>query len=197
MTGSKESTARAMPSPLCLNVSLSLQCLDVSTLREHIACEDSRTRGIHYSFLLPWGLVHKVVANLLGWHSTYLLEVSVHKTFLQCIWQILRFAGVKFLKRFQLVDNLLAQQSQTQTKLGCIKLMSCHEMANLYFSNGKYDCFTGMKFAAPIVVQQTEGLGQQRLRVLSSTVHDVRVDTYFMKLSSGSIYSVTVDTRRT
>ena len=53
-----------------------------------------------------------------------------------------------------------------------------------------------MKFAAPTVVQQTEGWGQQILRVLSSTVHDVRIDTYFIKLSRGRIYSVTVVTRR-
>ena len=47
------------------------------------------------------------MANLLEVANHFLLESGVHKTFLQYIWQILRFAEVTFLKRFQFVDNLL------------------------------------------------------------------------------------------
>ena len=55
------------------------------------------------------------------WQTTYLLEVGVHKTFLPCIWQISRFAGVKFLKRFQLVDNLLGPAKAKSCKIGVHK----------------------------------------------------------------------------
>ena len=55
------------------------------------------------------------------WQSTYLLEVGVHKTFLQCVWQISRFAGLKFLKRFQLVDNLLGPAKAKSCKIGVHK----------------------------------------------------------------------------
>ena len=50
--------------------------------------------------------MHKAMANLLEVANHFLLNFGVHKTFLQYIWQISRFAGVTFLKRFQLVDNL-------------------------------------------------------------------------------------------
>ena len=46
------------------------------------------------------------------WQTTYLVEVGVHKTFLQCIWQILWFAGVKCSRMFQLVDNLVHPAKQ-------------------------------------------------------------------------------------
>ena len=82
------------------------------------------------------------------------------KHFLPCIWQILRFAGVKFLKRFQLVDNLLGPAKAKTDKIGVHKLVSCHEMANVCFQMANMTV-CGMKLAAPIVVQQTEGWGSK------------------------------------
>ena len=52
-----------------------------------------------------------------GWQTTYSLEVGVHKRFLQFIWQILRFAGVKFVRRLQLVDNLLDPAKANSDKI--------------------------------------------------------------------------------
>ena len=52
------------------------------------------------------------------WQTTYLLAVGVHKTFLPCIWQMSRFAEVRFLKRFQLVDNLLGPAKAKSCKIG-------------------------------------------------------------------------------
>ena len=72
-----------------------------------------------------------------GWQTTYLLEVGAHKTFLQCIWQILWFAGVKCSRMFQLVDNLVLPAKQKAKSVNirvhktCKLPWDCFQMANM------------------------------------------------------------------
>ena len=60
------------------------------------------------------------------------------------------------------MDNLLGPAKAKTDKIGVhkIKLMSCHEMANVCFQMANMTvCW--LKFAAPIVVQQTKGWGSK------------------------------------